>query len=187
MTTARRAVPRAGGRVTVGPVSDHATTAARVLARVRAAADPRADVEAYGSSVYAPAHAGDVDVLVSNDDPARLAAALGLTPIPTTPPRLHGTLDGVAVDVTVVSGDDEVARRMRTGPRDAALLVAHLRDHGRDEVFQAAWPHVRRFVRARALGHNGLGWFGSFGWALLLAAPLATDRELRAAPAGARM
>src|SRR4051812_48471592 len=143
-----------------------------VLARVRAVAGPRAVVEAYGSSVYAPAHASDIDVLVSDDDPARLAAELGLTPIPTVPPRMHGTLEGVPVDVTVVNGDDDVARRMRAGPRDAALLVAHLRDHGRDEVFQAAWPHVRRFVRARALGHNGLGWFGSFGWALLLAVPL---------------
>jgi hypothetical protein len=157
------------------------TSAARVLARVRAVADPRAVVEAYGSSVYAPAHASDVDVLVTNDDPARLAAALGLTPIPTLPPRMHGTLEGVQVDVTVVTGDDD---RMRAGPRDAALLVAHLRDHGRDEVFQTAWPHLRRFVRARALGHNGLGWFGSFGWALLLAAPLVTDGELRVVSLG---
>ena len=161
------------------------TPAARVLARVRAAADPRAVVEAYGSSVYAPDHASDVDVLVSDDDPARLAAALGLTQIPTVPPRMHGTLEGVLVDVTVVTGDGDLARRMRAGPRDAALLAAQLRDHGRDEVFQAAWPHVRRFVRARALGHNGLGWFGSFGWALLLAVPLVSDRELRAVPLGA--
>ena len=157
----------------------------RVLARVRAVADPRATVEAYGSSVYAPAHAGDVDVLVTDDDPARLAAALGLTPIPTLPPRMHGTLEGVAVDITVVTGDSDLARRMSAGPRDAALLAAHLRDHGRDEVFQTAWPHVRQFVRTRALGHNGLGWFGSFGWALLLAAPLGTDPELRAVEPGA--
>jgi hypothetical protein len=161
------------------------TPAERVLSRVRAAADPRAVVEAYGSSVYAPAHASDVDVLVCDDDPARLAAALGLTPIPTLPPRMHGTLEGVQVDITVVTGDDDLARRTRAAPRDAALLAAHLRDHGRDEVFQATWPHVRQFVRARALGHNGLGWFGSFGWALLLAVPLVTDRELRAAPVGA--
>ena len=166
-------------------MDEKATPAARVLARVRAVADPRAVVEAYGSSVYAPAHASDVDVLVSNDDPARLAAALGLTPIPTLPPRMHGTLEGVQVDVTVVTGDDDLARRMRAGPRDAALLAAQLHDHGRDEVFQAAWPYVRRFVRARALGHNGLGWFGSFGWALLLAVPLVTDRELRDVPLGA--
>jgi hypothetical protein len=142
-------------------------------------------VEAYGSSVYAPTHASDVDVLVSDDDPARLAAALGLTPIPTVPPRLSGTLEGVKVDVTVVTGDDELARRARAGPRDAALLVAQLRDHGRDEVFQAAWPHVRELVRRRALGHNGLGWVGSFGWALLLAVPLVTDPELRATTPGA--
>ncbi len=162
-----------------------ATATARVLARVRAVADPRAVVEAYGSSVYAPAHAGDVDVLVSDDDPARLAAALGLTSIPTVPPRMTGTLEGVKVDVTVVAGDDEPARRARAGPRDAAALVAQLRDPGRDEVFQAAWPHVRELVRARALGHNGLGWFGSFGWALLLAVPLVTDPALRTAAPGA--
>jgi hypothetical protein len=166
---------------------DPATPAARVLARVRAVADPQAEVEGYGSSIYAPAHAGDVDVLVSNDDPARLAAALGLTLIPTLPPRMHGTLEGVQVDVTVVSGDNDLARRMRAGPRDAAMLSAQLRDNGRDDVFQAAWPHVRQFVRARALGHNGLGWFGSFGWALLLAIPLVTDRELREVPVGAAL
>jgi len=161
------------------------TPAARVLARVRAVADPRATVEAYGSSVYAPAHASDVDVLVSDDDPARLATALGMTLLPTTPPRLHGMLEGADVDITVVTGDNDVARRMRAGPRDAAVLAGQLRDAARDEAFQAAWPHVRRFVRARALGHNGLGWFGSFGWALLLAIPLVTDPELRALAPGA--
>lgn len=160
-------------------------TAARVLARVRSVADPRAEVEVFGSILYAPAHADDVDVLVSNDDPARLAAALGLELLPTLPPRLHGVLEGTRVDVTVVTGDDDLARRMRSGPRDAAMLAAQLRDHGRDEVFQAAWPHVRRFVRTRALGRNGLGWFGSFGWALLLAVPLVHDRELREVPCGA--
>jgi hypothetical protein len=161
------------------------TAADRVLARVRAVADPRATVEAYGSSVYAPAHASDVDVLVCDDDPARLAAELGLELLPTTPPRMSGALEGAKVDVTVVAGDGDVARRMRAGPRDAAMIASQLRDAGRDEVFQAAWPHVRQFVRARALGHNGLGWFGSFGWALLLAVPLVTDRELREAAAGA--
>jgi len=158
-----------------------------VLQRVRAVADPRAVVEAFGSSVYAPAHADDVDVLVSDDDPARLAALLGLTALPTTPPRLHGTLEGSRVDISVVAGDDELARRMRAGPRDAAMLSAQLRDHGRDEVFQAAWPHVRRFVQTRALGRNGLGWFGSFGWALLIAVPLVGDRELAEAPVGAAL
>lgn len=160
------------------------SAADRVLARVRAVADPRAIVEAYGSSVYAPEHASDVDVLVSHDDPDRLAAALGLTRIPTLPPRMHGTLEGAQVDVTVVNGDDDRAKTMRSGPRDAALLAGHLNDHDRDEVFQAAWPHVRRFVKSRALGHNGLGWFGSFGWALLLAVPLVTDPELRAVEPG---
>ncbi len=176
-----------GAHVTPGPPDPVGTAAGRVLARVRAAADPRAVVEAYGSSVYAPDHASDVDILVSNDDPARLAAALGMTAIPTVPPRLHGTLEGVPVDISVVSGDDDLARRMRSGPRDAAALAGHLRDHGRDAAFQAAWPHVRQFVRTRALGHNGLGWFGSFGWALLLAIPLVTDPELRAVPVGAAL
>jgi hypothetical protein len=161
------------------------TAAARVLERVRAVADPRAVVEVYGSSIYAPAHADDVDVLVSDDDPARLAVGLGLALLPTLPPRLHGVLEGARVDITVVTGDTDLARRMRPGPRDAAMLAAQLRDHGRDEVFQAAWPHVRRFVQTRALGRNGLGWFGSFGWALLLAVPLVRDRELREVPRGA--
>jgi hypothetical protein len=173
--------------MTSAPEEPALTAAERVLARVRAVADPRADVEAYGSSVYAPAHAGDVDVLVSNDDPVRLAAALGLTPIPTTPPRIHGTLEDVSVDITVVSGDGDLAARMRAGPRDAALLAGQLRDAGRDAVFQSTWPHVRRFVRTRALGHNGLGWFGSFGWALLFAVPLVADPELREVPLGAAL
>jgi hypothetical protein len=116
-----------------------------------------------------------------------LAAALGLVQIPTLPPRLIGTLEGARVDVTVVTGDGELAQRMRSGPRDAAMVVAELHVHGRDEVFQAAWPHLRRFVRARALGHNGLGWFGSFGWALLLAVPLVQDPELRAVTVGAAL
>jgi hypothetical protein len=152
----------------------------RVLERIRAVADSRAIVEPYGSSVYAPAHASDVDVLVSHDDPDRLALALGLTRLPTLPPRMHGELEGSKVDITVVNGDDDRAKSMRSGPRDAALIASHLRDHGRDEAFQAAWPHVRQFVKKRALGHNGLGWFGSFGWALLLASPLVS--ELDSAP-----
>lgn len=158
--------------------------AARVLERVRAVVDVRARAEVFGSSVYAPAYAEDVDVLVCDDDPPRLAAALGLTLIPTSPPRLTGTIDGTKVDVTVVSGDGELASRVRAGPLDAAMLVERLREHGRDEVFQATWPHVRRFVRTRALGHNGLGWFGSFGWALLLAVPLVQDAEVGAAAPG---
>jgi len=155
------------------------TAASRVLAQVRAAADPRATVEAYGSSVYAPDHASDIDLLVSNDNPARLAAAIGFELLPTTPPRMHGMLEGVPVDITCVTGDDDLSRRMSSGPRDAAMLAAQLTDNGRDEVFQIAWPHVRQFVRTRALGHNGLGWFGSFGWAILLAVPLVTDPALR--------
>jgi len=134
--------------------------AAQILARIRAATSAR--VELYGSSVYAPAHAADIDAVVDGDDPARLAEVLGLALLPTTPPRLSGEIDGVSVDLTFT--------HERSGPRDAAALVAHL--GARDAAFQAAWPHVRAFVKRRALGHNGLGWFGSFGWALLFATSL---------------
>ncbi|CAN5659252.1 hypothetical protein BH11MYX1_BH11MYX1_09020 [soil metagenome] len=161
------------------------TPADRVLARVRAVAGPGAIVEAYGSSGYAPDHASEVDILVSGDEPDRIAAALGLTRIYTQPPHMHGKLEGRDVDITVVNGDDDRAERMRSGPRDAAAIAGYLRTHARDAAFQAAWPHVRQFVRARALGHNGLGWFGSFGWALLLAIPLVTDDDMRAVAPGA--
>lgn len=146
-----------------------------VLARVRTAAGAQAQVDLYGSSVYAPQYAGDVDILISHGDPMRLASALGFELLPTTPPRLHGVLEGVPVDISIVNGDDHLARNMRFGPRDATLLAAQLRDSGRDDVFQVTWPHVREFVTRRALGHNGLGWFGSFGWALLLAIPLVNE------------
>ena len=159
-------------------MNDDRRLADSVLSRIRAVADPRALVDLYGSSVYAPSSAADVDVLVAHDNPARLAAALGFELIPTAPPRLHGMIEGVPVDITVVNGDDVATR---AGPRDATALVTLLGD--RNETFQAAWPYVRRFVRLRALGHNGLGYFGSFGWALLLAVPLVG--ELAAVSAGA--
>ena len=162
-----------------------AAAAPHVLARIREVADSRALVDLYGSVIYAPAHASDLDVLVSYDDAARLATKLGLELIPTRMPRLHGMLEGVKVDITVVNGDDDLARRMRAGPPDSSRLATYVRD--RDELFQATWPVIREFVRARALGNNGLGWFGSFGWALLLAVPLVTDRELRASTPGAAL
>ncbi|MFT3695092.1 MAG: hypothetical protein QM831_18285 [Kofleriaceae bacterium] len=148
-----------------------------VLAQIRAAAGSRALVDPYGSSVYAPTHASDVDVLVSHADPDQLATALGLTRIFTNPPRMSGELAGKKVDITVVNGDDARAKAMRSGPRDAVMLAAYLHDYDRDAVFQATWPAVKRFVKTRALGHNGLGWFGSFGWALLLAIPLVTELQ----------
>jgi hypothetical protein len=136
-------------------------------------------VDLYGSAVYAPEHAADIDVLVSHKDARRLAAELDFELIPTIPPRVRGKLSGVSVDVRVVNGTSDEARRMRLGPRDAALLAAQ-----RTPAFDAAWPHVLRFVRTRALGTNGLGYFGSFGWALLLAIPFVG--ELRGtAPAAA--
>lgn len=167
-----------------------------VLARVRAAAGPQSLVDLYGSAVYAPEHAGDIDVLVSHKDPAKLAAALAFELIPTSPPRLHGVIAYTSVDITVVNGNDDTARRMRLGPRDALALATQ-----RTEAFDVAWPYVRRFVRLRALGNNGLGYFGSFGWALLLAVPFVTTlrgtapqaalpawfRWLAALPPGARI
>src|SRR5262245_53632874 len=110
-----------GAPMTTSTPGRSSQVAARVLERVRAVADPRAAVEAFGSSIYAPAHADDVDVLVCDDDPGRLATALGLAQIPTLPPRLVGEIDGTRVDVSVVTGDGEIAQRMRSGPRDAAM------------------------------------------------------------------
>ena len=156
------------------------TAAARVIACVRAVAAAGAQVEVFGSSVYAPAYAEDVDVLVSDDDPGRLAGALGLAALPTTPPRLHGVLDGVRVDVTVVRGDDEPARRFRSGPRDAAALAAALAAHGRDEVFQAhnerlqerlagsVWSQCRSWYRMDGEGRIVNFWTGCGGSAAQL-------------------
>jgi hypothetical protein len=94
---------------------------------------------------------------------------------------LRGRVDGLAVDV-VVSDDP----RILAGADDAVRLRDHLRAHGRHEAFAAAWPTVRHFVRARGLGHNGLGYFSSLGWAVLLAVPLVHDEALCAvAPADA--
>jgi hypothetical protein len=137
-------------------------------------------VDLYGSAVYAPEHAADVDILVSHRDATRLATELGFELIPTTPPRLRGKISGVDVDVWVVNGTSDAARRLRLGPRDAALLATQ-----RTPAFDAAWPHVLRFVRMRALGTNGLGYVGSFGWALLLAIPFAGD--LRGTDPGAAL
>jgi poly(A) polymerase len=125
----------------------------------------------FGSTVYAPAHARDLDLHVRTSEPARVSAALaehlGLVPIGA---RLRGTLAGTRVDLDLGADD--------TGPRDAEKLVGHLRAHGRHDAFLATWPHVLRFVEARAIGANGLGWFGSFGWATLLAEAVCHDAAL---------
>ncbi len=162
----------------------------RVIDRLRTAAGaPSLELEAFGSSVYAPGHAADLDLLVrgSADLAARLAAALGLRPLDTDPPRLRGEVAGTPVDLMFVppdAPDDRRTRGLLSGPADGAMLAGHLRDHGRHRAFLEAWPAVRRFAVARALAANGLGWFGSFGWALLLAIPLVHDDELCAAPPG---
>jgi poly(A) polymerase len=168
--------------------------ALRVIEALRAAAgqpglEPEIQIEPFGSSVYAPGHAADLDLLVraSAEVAAQLARALGLRALGTDPPRLRGAIGGTAVDLMFVppgAPDDDRTRGLVAGPRDCALLAEHLRHHGRHHAFLAAWPAVRRFAVARAIAANGLGWFGSFGWALLLAIPLVHDEELCTAPAG---
>jgi len=163
---------------------------ARVIEQLRAAAgQPDLEIEAFGSSVYAPGAAADLDLLVRA--PAELAPplarALGLRALETDPPRLRGAIGGTAVDLMLVppgAPADDRTRGLVAGPRDCALLAEHLRHHGRHAAFLAAWPAVRRFAVARAIAANGLGFFGSFGWALLLAIPLVHDEALCAAPAG---
>lgn len=168
-----------------------------VLAELRRSArslagDEAADgiaIHAFGSAIYAPEHAGDLDLVMRTGAcPARelaelLADAHGLA-IHGPPWRLRGSLAGRRLDMVVLAGDEPDAERWLAGPRDAELLREHLRDHGRDGAFRAAWPHVRAFSRARALDRNGLGYFGGFGWALLLAIPLCHDARVCAAPAG---
>ncbi len=142
--------------------------AAPIVAALREAGC--SNVEAYGSAVYAPEHARDVDIQMRDAPPE----VLGLR---AAGARWRGVIAGRAVDVTT---------GVSSGPADARRLVERLAAHGREAAFRAAWPELARFVHARAMGANGLGWFGSFGWAILLAAPLCHDAELCAvAPADA--
>jgi endonuclease/exonuclease/phosphatase family metal-dependent hydrolase len=146
---------------------------ARIVAVVRAAV-PGAAVVPFGSAVYAPACALDVDLLVaSSADAARIATRFGLRAAGTD--RWRGTIDGTPVDI--------LATTHRDGADDARALRDHLIHHGRYDAFVAALPRVRAYAHARGLLHNGLGYFGMFGWAQLLADPLAHDRELCAVPA----
>lgn len=146
-----------------------------VIERVRATVD--VPVAAFGSAIYAPAHASDLDLLVRGDQTHidQLVSTFDLAPAGVG--RLRGEIDSVPVDVIVT---DEP--RLVASAADATLLRDHLRGHGRHEAFAAAWPHVRAFVHARGLRHNGLGFFSSIGWALLLAVPLVHDETLCAVP-----
>ena len=133
-------------------VAENASTASdRVVAQVRAVADPGAVVEMFGSSVYAPAHASDVDVLVAGDDPARLAAELGLTVIPTVPPRMTGSIDGVKVDVTVVMLDveDTTWDLARRAPLLGQAAIAIDRPHQNERQRLEIIPLLRHVI-ARA-------------------------------------
>lgn len=144
-------------------------SSARALAVVRKAV-PAARVEVFGSTVYVPEHAMDLDLSISGD-----VAGLAALPLRGAGEgRWRGVIDGVAVDLVEDPG--------HVGVADAIALRDHLRAHGRDRAFSAAWPRVKAFVHARGLGRNGLGYFGSFGWAMLLAVPLCHDRELCAVP-----
>lgn len=154
------------------PPPPHAAIVDRVRSLVEVPVLP------FGSMVYAPEHARDLDLLVRGDQQHVEALAHGLALAPAGSGRLRGTVDGVDVDILVT--DDA---RLLASASDAAVLRDHLRAHGRHEAFAAAWPDVRRFAMARGLLHNGLGYFGSFGWALLLAVPLMHDEALCAVSA----
>lgn len=143
--------------------------------------DASSTVEPYGSIVYAPAHARDVDLVVETElaveqFSAELAPLADLVEAGSAS-HLRGTVGNVAIELSISSrlAPDE---RMLAGPRDGKALRQHLLDHGRHEAFLAAWPSVRQFVHARGLLGNGLGYFGSFGWAMLLAIPLCHDSVL---------
>ncbi|HLL23688.1 MAG TPA: hypothetical protein VK427_16230, partial [Kofleriaceae bacterium] len=146
-------------------------------------------VSPYGSILYAPAFAADIDVLVETDLPvadfARELATIVDIAAAGSDVHLRGTLDGHTVEVAVSSraAPDE---RVLAGPRDGAALLQHLRDHGRHAAFLALWPELRRFIAARGLAGNGLGYIGSFGWALLLAIPLCHDTHLCRDPVSIR-
>ncbi len=153
------------GRRGVTAIAPPAIVESPIVARVRALL-PGATVTPFGSAVYAPEHAADLDLLVDGD-----ASALGFRTVGSG--RLRGTIDGTVVDVALATDE-----RVAAGVTDARALRDHLLAHGRRDAFLAAWPEVRRLVHARGLGHNGLGYFGSFGWAMLLAIPLVHDAEL---------
>ncbi|MCW5807182.1 MAG: 2'-5' RNA ligase family protein, partial [Deltaproteobacteria bacterium] len=169
---------------------------AAVQASVRELAGDAATVaiDVFGSAVYAPEHAADVDLILrtGSTPPHELAQLLadahGLA-LHGPPWRLRGAIavppgPRRRVDLLVIAGDEIDAARWLAGPVEGRMLREHLELHGREAAFLAAWPHVRAFARARALERNGLGYFGGYGWALLLAIPLCHDPTVCAAPTG---
>jgi poly(A) polymerase len=74
-------------------------------------------------------------------------------------------------------GERELQRTL-LGPLDALALRARLERHGRTEAFDALFPQVRRWAKARGLEGNAFGYFGGLGWAVLTAAPLLHDEVL---------
>ncbi|HEU0031919.1 MAG TPA: RNA repair domain-containing protein [Kofleriaceae bacterium] len=161
------------------PAPDPVTpVCARIATTLAAAGVHDARIEPFGSSVYAPGHARDVDIAIQTSEVERASAALATgVALRRAGRSLRGRIDGTPVDVIVTPDDDP-------GPADARRLVEHLRDHGRHAAFLAAWPYVQRFARARGLVGNGLGYPPSLGWAILLAVPLCHD-ERACAAAGA--
>jgi poly(A) polymerase len=143
--------------------------------------DASAAIEPYGSIVYAPEHARDVDVVVEIDQAidafvAELSLLLEVSPA-GSPTHLRCRIDNTAVELAIARRGDGDERAL-SGPRDGRALRQHLVDHGRYDAFLAAWPDVRRFVDARGIGGNAFGYFGGFGWASLLAIPLCHDPVL---------
>ena len=153
-----------------------------------AAADD-VELRAFGSAVYAPAHAADTDLVMrtgacpAHELAALLADAHGLA-LHGPPWRLRGALAGRPLDLIVVAGDEPDAERWLAGPRDAELLRDHLRDHGRDDAFLAAWPHVRAFARPAPSSATASATSGASAGRCSSAIPLCHDARLCAAPAG---
>jgi endonuclease/exonuclease/phosphatase family metal-dependent hydrolase/2'-5' RNA ligase/uncharacterized protein (UPF0248 family) len=172
-------IPFAGAEVRLPPACDRRHDA--VIEKLRAAAelvDPTAAVSPFGSVIYAPSLARDIDVVVEIDQPVdafagELASILEVAPT-GSPAHLRGRLDDTTVELAIScrAVPDE---QLLAGPRDGAALLQHLRDHGCHDAFLTALPEVRRFAHARALVGNGLGYLGSFGWSMLLAIPLCHD------------
>jgi poly(A) polymerase len=160
-------------------------------------------VEPFGASRYAPRHAGDdLDVVVLVDtDPAGFVAALeaqlgarGAAHRRVTPAFVRAVREARHYDLHVVRVPpgqplapvgpwvehvaDAETRRALLGPRDAQVLRAALERHGRDEAFDALFPRVRAWSRARGLEGNAFGYFSGIGWAVLTAAPLLLDAKL---------
>lgn len=129
---------------------------------------PAATLTVFGSMIYAPECASDLDVAVASEsDAARIASKLGFRAAGAN--HWRGELGGTHIDLLV--GGPETAD-------DARRLREHLEHHGRVDAFVAALPRVQAYAHARGLFGDALGYLGTYGWALALADALAHDEEL---------